>query len=51
VDEIPLGRPGEPDEVADLVAFLAGDGAGYVPGTSILIDGALAQQVFHRRAD
>jgi glucose 1-dehydrogenase len=51
VDEIPLGRPGEPDEVADLVAYLAGDGAGYVTGTSNLVDGALAQQVFHRRAD
>ena len=49
-DEIPLGRPGTTDEVADLVAYLASDGARYVSGASILVDGALAQQVFHHGA-
>ena len=44
-DEIPLGRPGEPAEVAALVSYLAGDDARYVSGASILIDGAMAQQV------
>jgi NAD(P)-dependent dehydrogenase (short-subunit alcohol dehydrogenase family) len=44
-DEIPLGRPGEPEEVAALVSYLAGNDARYVSGASILIDGALAQQV------
>jgi NAD(P)-dependent dehydrogenase (short-subunit alcohol dehydrogenase family) len=43
--EIPLGRAGTPEEVAALVSFLASDESSYVTGASILIDGALAQQV------
>jgi len=43
--QIPLGRPGTPAEVASLVSYLAGDEAGYVSGTSVLVDGAMAQQV------
>jgi glucose 1-dehydrogenase len=49
-DEIPLGRPGKPEEVAALVSWLASEDAGYVTGTSILVDGAMAQQVFYRGA-
>ena len=44
-DEIPLGRAGEPAEVAALVAFLAGDESRYVTGSSYLIDGGMAQHV------
>ena len=36
---IPLGRPGGLDEVADLVAFLASDRAGYIHGTVVNISG------------
>jgi NAD(P)-dependent dehydrogenase (short-subunit alcohol dehydrogenase family) len=44
--EIPLQRPGKPEEVAACVAWLVSDQASYVTGASYLIDGGLAQQVF-----
>ena len=40
---IPAGRPGEPDEVGALVAFLCSEQAGYITGTSVLIDGGLTR--------
>jgi NAD(P)-dependent dehydrogenase (short-subunit alcohol dehydrogenase family) len=36
---IPLNRPGLPEEVAELVAFLASDRASYITGTEYVIDG------------
>ena len=36
---IPLGRVGQPDEIAATVAFLLSDGAGYINGATIQIDG------------
>jgi NAD(P)-dependent dehydrogenase (short-subunit alcohol dehydrogenase family) len=48
--EIPLGRPGSPEEVAAVVSYLAGGEASYVSGASILVDGAMAQQVVGRPA-
>ncbi|WP_097462128.1 SDR family oxidoreductase [Mangrovitalea sediminis] len=38
---VPLGRFGQPHEVAELVAFLASSAAGYITGANILIDGGL----------
>lgn len=35
----PLGRPGQPDEVASLILFLASDKAGWMTGETIPIDG------------
>ena len=37
--QIPLGRLGEPDEVAALVAYLASDEAAFVTGANIAING------------
>jgi NAD(P)-dependent dehydrogenase (short-subunit alcohol dehydrogenase family) len=48
--EVPLGRPGQPAEVAELVAWVVSDAARYVTGTSILIDGGMAQKVVDRPA-
>jgi NAD(P)-dependent dehydrogenase (short-subunit alcohol dehydrogenase family) len=38
----PLGRVGQPEEVADLIYFLASDGAGWITGATVSIDGGRA---------
>jgi NAD(P)-dependent dehydrogenase (short-subunit alcohol dehydrogenase family) len=35
----PLGRPGQPDEIAELILFLASDRAGWITGETVAIDG------------
>jgi glucose 1-dehydrogenase len=40
---IPLGRMARPEEIASLVAFLAGDGASYMTATTIFADGGIMQ--------
>jgi NAD(P)-dependent dehydrogenase (short-subunit alcohol dehydrogenase family) len=41
IKSIHLGRPGRPREVAELVAFLAGDQAAYITGQVISCNGGL----------
>lgn len=45
-NEIPVGRYGEPEELADLVAFLASPRAGYISGAVIPVDGGLRRYQF-----
>ena len=35
----PLGRPGTPEEVAELIAFLVSPASGWITGETIAIDG------------
>jgi len=35
----PLGRPGQPEEIADLIAFLVSPASGWITGETIAIDG------------
>ena len=41
LNNIPLNRLGVPDDVADLAAFLASDNAGYITGSTYVVDGGL----------
>ena len=40
---IPLGRLAQPEEIASLVVFLAGDGASYLTATTVFADGGIMQ--------
>lgn len=42
--QVPVGRFGEPEEIAEVVAFLAGDRAAYVTGQTIAVDGGMVMQ-------
>ncbi|MFE2228136.1 1-cyclohexenylcarbonyl-CoA reductase [Streptomyces kronopolitis] len=42
LDRIPAGRPGTVQEMADTVAFLLGEGSGYITGQTLVVDGGLS---------
>ncbi len=41
LEHVPARRPGTPEDVAECVRFLASDGAGYVTGVCLTVDGGL----------
>ena len=43
IKDIPMGRLGKPEEIGDLIVFLASERASYVTGASIPIDGGTVQ--------
>ena len=47
-DHLPLGRVGESEEIAALVAFLASDASGYITGTEVIIDGGATLGIVKR---
>lgn len=42
---VPLGRYGSSDEIAATISFLASDGAGYITGQNLRVDGGLTRHV------
>jgi 3-oxoacyl-[acyl-carrier protein] reductase len=49
-DLIPVGRMGQPQDVADAVTFLAGEQAGFITGEVLDVNGgAWCDQMFNQR--
>jgi 3alpha(or 20beta)-hydroxysteroid dehydrogenase len=46
--QIPLGRSAQPEEVSNLVLFLASDESAYSTGAEFVIDGGLTTGIPHR---
>jgi len=45
ISRTPVGRMGEPDDIASTVTFLAGDAAGFISGETIYVDGGMTRRM------
>ena len=45
VNRVPMGRIGNTREIADTTAFLLSDGAGYITGQSLVVDGGVTRHI------
>ncbi|NWK96127.1 NAD(P)-dependent oxidoreductase [Sphingobium lactosutens] len=45
-DAIPMGRGGQPDELAQAIVFMLSDAASYITGTALPVDGGKAAQLY-----
>jgi len=43
--DIPMGRIGRPEELANLIVFLASERASYITGTTIQVDGGVTMGI------
>ena len=43
--QVPLGRLGDPDEVANAIAFLCSPVASFITGTNLVIDGGMTRRI------
>jgi 3alpha(or 20beta)-hydroxysteroid dehydrogenase len=50
-DHLPLGRVGEAEDIAAMVAFLASDAAGYITGAEVVVDGGATLGIVRRGGD
>jgi 3-oxoacyl-[acyl-carrier protein] reductase len=44
--DVPAGRYGEPEELANVIVFLGSEKSSYVTGASISVDGGLSKALF-----
>jgi len=46
--DIPLGRPGTPDDVVGTIVFLASDASRFTSGAEFVVDGGMIAGIPHR---